>query len=152
MAVSAYLNYCISSYLYKTSKEFHSDIDDFGIHLLHNYLTKDDAYNSLTSERLVAIKIDENKFARLHDSKWLSKLFNGQCHFFQQPFGGGGGSAHPYGAVSLEPGRVNLGGVSSPQILCVVFKEHGIKLMSETVYIEILKRFLLPLKDHCLKI
>ncbi len=41
-----------------------------------NYLTKDDAYNSLTSERLVAIKIDENKFARLHDSKWLSKLFN----------------------------------------------------------------------------
>jgi len=41
-AVTAYLNYCITSYLYKTSKEFHSDIDDFGVHLLHNYLTDSD--------------------------------------------------------------------------------------------------------------
>lgn len=40
--VSAYLNYCISSYLYKTSKEFHSDIDDFSSYILINYLTKDD--------------------------------------------------------------------------------------------------------------
>lgn len=40
-AVSAYLNYCISSYLYKTSKDFHSNIDDFGVQLIHNYLTND---------------------------------------------------------------------------------------------------------------
>lgn len=41
-AVSAYLNYCIASYLYKTSKEFHSDIDDFGSQIIYNYLTNND--------------------------------------------------------------------------------------------------------------
>ena len=41
-AVNAYLNYCISSYLYKTSKEFHSDIDNFGMHIISNYLTNND--------------------------------------------------------------------------------------------------------------
>lgn len=38
-AVSSYLEYCINNYLYKTSKNLHSDIDNFGIHVLHNYLT-----------------------------------------------------------------------------------------------------------------
>lgn len=38
-AVSSYLEYCIQSYLYKTSKEFHSDIDNFGNHALPKYLT-----------------------------------------------------------------------------------------------------------------
>lgn len=41
-ATTAYLNYCISSYLYKTSKDFHSDIDDFSSHLIRNYLTDAD--------------------------------------------------------------------------------------------------------------
>lgn len=41
-AVSAYLNNCIKSYLYKTSKDFHSDIDDFGSCILYNYITNDD--------------------------------------------------------------------------------------------------------------
>ena len=40
-----------------------------------NYLTKDDSYNALTDERVVAIKIDENQFLKLYESKWLSKLF-----------------------------------------------------------------------------
>ena len=39
---SAYLNYCISSYLYKTSKNFHSDIDNFSTDLICRYLTSDD--------------------------------------------------------------------------------------------------------------
>lgn len=38
-SVSAYLEYCIKSYLYKTSKTFGSDIDNFGVHVLPNYLT-----------------------------------------------------------------------------------------------------------------
>jgi len=41
-AVSSYLEYTITSYLYKTSKEFHSDIDDFGSHLICDYFTNDD--------------------------------------------------------------------------------------------------------------
>ena len=41
-AVSSYLNYYIASYLYKTSKEFHSDIDDFGSRIIYNYLTNND--------------------------------------------------------------------------------------------------------------
>lgn len=40
-----------------------------------NYLTKTDEYNSLTDERVVVIKIDENQFLKLHDSKWLEKLY-----------------------------------------------------------------------------
>lgn len=38
-AVESYLKYCISSYLYKTAKEFHSDIDNFGKYVRPNYLT-----------------------------------------------------------------------------------------------------------------
>lgn len=38
-AVSLYLEDCIYSYLYKTAKDFKSDIDDFGRHILSNYLT-----------------------------------------------------------------------------------------------------------------
>lgn len=41
-AVSSYLNYNIASYLYKTSKDFHADIDDFGVEIISNYLTNDD--------------------------------------------------------------------------------------------------------------
>lgn len=41
-SVSSYLEYCISSYLYKTSKEFNSDIDNFGSHTLSKYLTLDE--------------------------------------------------------------------------------------------------------------
>lgn len=40
-----------------------------------NYQTKTDEYNSLTDERVVVIRIDENQFLKLHDSKWLEKLF-----------------------------------------------------------------------------
>lgn len=40
-----------------------------------NYLTKSDEYNSMTDERVVVIKIDENQFLKLHDSKWLEKLY-----------------------------------------------------------------------------
>lgn len=40
-AVSSYLEYCINNYLYKTSKDLHADIDNFGIHILHDYLTTD---------------------------------------------------------------------------------------------------------------
>lgn len=40
-----------------------------------NYLTKDDAYSSFTDERVVAIKIDENQFKKLCETKWLEKLF-----------------------------------------------------------------------------
>ena len=46
LAVSSYLEYCISSYLYKTSKDFCSDIDDFGINILSNYLTIKDWENA----------------------------------------------------------------------------------------------------------
>lgn len=41
-----------------------------------NYSTKDDEYNTLTDERIVIIKIDENQFLKLHDSKWLEKLYS----------------------------------------------------------------------------
>lgn len=41
-AVSSYLEYCINNYLYKTSKSLHSDINNFGIHVLHKYLTNDE--------------------------------------------------------------------------------------------------------------
>ncbi len=37
--VSSYLEYCIYSYLYKTSKDFSADIDNFGKHVLSDYLT-----------------------------------------------------------------------------------------------------------------
>ncbi|WP_296322422.1 alpha-amylase/4-alpha-glucanotransferase domain-containing protein [Treponema sp. UBA3813] len=47
-----------------------------------NYLTKDDSYNMLTEERVVAIKIDENQFKKLYESKWLSKLFSAVQEFF----------------------------------------------------------------------
>ena len=47
-----------------------------------NYLTKDDQYNSLTEERVVAIKIDENQFLKLYESKWFSKLFSVAEEFF----------------------------------------------------------------------
>lgn len=39
-SVNNYLKYCITSYLYKTSKDFHSDIDAFGRHLISKYPTK----------------------------------------------------------------------------------------------------------------
>lgn len=45
-SVSLYLNNCITSYLYKTSKEFHSDIDNFGSQLVYKYLTNKDWENS----------------------------------------------------------------------------------------------------------
>ena len=45
-SVSSYLEYCIESYLYKTSKEFCSDIDNFGSHALAKYLTLDEWNNS----------------------------------------------------------------------------------------------------------
>lgn len=38
-SVSSYLEYYIESYLYKTSKDFGSDIDNFGSHALTKYLT-----------------------------------------------------------------------------------------------------------------
>lgn len=41
-AVSSYLEYCINNYLYKTSKALHADINDFGLHVLHKYLTDDE--------------------------------------------------------------------------------------------------------------
>ncbi len=47
-----------------------------------NYLTKDDAYSSFTDERVVAIKIDENQFKRLYETKWLEKLFSTAEEFF----------------------------------------------------------------------
>lgn len=40
-AASNYLNYYISSYLYKTAKEFHTDIDNFGSHIIIHHLTMD---------------------------------------------------------------------------------------------------------------
>ena len=40
-AAVSYLNYYIASYLYKTAKEFHSDIDGFGNNLLIRYPTID---------------------------------------------------------------------------------------------------------------
>lgn len=40
-----------------------------------NYQTKNDDYNSLVDERVVVIRIDENQFLKLYDSKWLEKLF-----------------------------------------------------------------------------
>ena len=39
---SSYLEQSISSYLYKTSKEFHSDIGNFGCYISKNYLTWDE--------------------------------------------------------------------------------------------------------------
>ena len=39
---NSYLEYNILSYLYKTSKEFGSDIDNFGEFVIGNYLTWDD--------------------------------------------------------------------------------------------------------------
>ncbi|MBQ0052577.1 MAG: DUF1926 domain-containing protein [Treponema sp.] len=47
-----------------------------------NYLTKDDEYNSLTEERVLTIRIDENQFAKLHDSKWLEKLYTTAQEYF----------------------------------------------------------------------
>lgn len=41
-SVKSYLTSCISSYLYKTAKEFKCDIDDFGKYVLSNYLTWDE--------------------------------------------------------------------------------------------------------------
>lgn len=45
-SVSSYLEYCIKKYLYKTSKDFGADIDNFGVHVLPNYLTNTDWNNS----------------------------------------------------------------------------------------------------------
>lgn len=39
-SVNTYLEYCISSYLYKTAKNFHSDIDGFGKHVISKYPTQ----------------------------------------------------------------------------------------------------------------
>lgn len=49
-----------------------------------NYLTKDDDYSSITDERVVTIKIDENQFKKLHDSKWFDKLFSVAEEFFSE--------------------------------------------------------------------
>lgn len=45
-AVNSYLQEKISGYLYKTSKEYKSDIAGFGKHLLINYLTWDEWISS----------------------------------------------------------------------------------------------------------
>lgn len=45
-AVSEYLEYCIYSYLYKTAKDFNSDIDGFGKYVLPKYLTSDEWLSS----------------------------------------------------------------------------------------------------------
>lgn len=47
-----------------------------------NYLTKDDSYNMLTDERVVAIKIGENQFRKLYETKWLAKLFSAAEEYF----------------------------------------------------------------------
>lgn len=47
-----------------------------------NYLTKDDSYNAFTDERIVVVKIEENQFQKLYDSKWFSKLFLAAKEFF----------------------------------------------------------------------
>ncbi|WP_294429955.1 alpha-amylase/4-alpha-glucanotransferase domain-containing protein [uncultured Treponema sp.] len=47
-----------------------------------NYLTKDDSYNILTDERVVAIKIDEHQFKKLYESKWLAKLYATAKEYF----------------------------------------------------------------------
>ena len=47
-----------------------------------NYLTKDDSYNLLTDERVVAVKINENQFKKLYESKWFSKLFSAAKEYF----------------------------------------------------------------------
>ena len=39
---SSYLEKTIIAYLYKMSKEYHSDIDNFGKHIIKNYATWDD--------------------------------------------------------------------------------------------------------------
>ena len=39
---NSYLEQSISSYLYKTSKEYKSDIDNFGKYVIYNYLTWND--------------------------------------------------------------------------------------------------------------
>lgn len=44
--LTAYLQSSINSYLYKTSKEYKSDIDGFGKQIRKNYLTLSDFYNS----------------------------------------------------------------------------------------------------------
>lgn len=44
--INTYLEENITSYLYKTSKEFKSDIDNFGKYVVCNYLTWDDWINS----------------------------------------------------------------------------------------------------------
>lgn len=48
-----------------------------------SYLTREDSYNLLTDERVVAIKIEENQFKKLYESKWISKLFDCVNEFFQ---------------------------------------------------------------------
>jgi len=45
-SVNSYLEYCIESYLYKTAKDFGADIDNFGSHILHKYLTSNEWNNS----------------------------------------------------------------------------------------------------------
>lgn len=44
-AVNAYMEDKISSYLYKISKEFNSDIDGFGRYAVKNFLTLEDWEN-----------------------------------------------------------------------------------------------------------
>lgn len=47
-----------------------------------NYLTKDDEYNSITDERVVVIKIDENQFEKLYNSNWLKKMYQTAQEYF----------------------------------------------------------------------
>lgn len=45
-SATAYLKYCILSYLYKTAKDFHSDIDGFGSYLIYKYPSTKEWENS----------------------------------------------------------------------------------------------------------
>ncbi len=45
-SATAYLKYCVLSYLYKTAKDFHSDIDGFGSHLIYKYPSTKEWENS----------------------------------------------------------------------------------------------------------
>ncbi|MCR4821575.1 MAG: DUF1926 domain-containing protein [Treponema sp.] len=47
-----------------------------------SYLTKDDGNSLLTDERVLVIKIDENQFNKLYESKWFAKLFSTAEEFF----------------------------------------------------------------------
>ena len=47
------------------------------------------------------------------------------------------------------PGWIDLAGMTSPQIFCIMFKKHGIKLFTKTIDIKIFKRIFLSLENTC---